>query len=95
MYGAAVIERPDFPNEKKLVYILLLLFLLQFPKYYPAKATNVVMNYTETEAKVREATNDDPWGPSGFDLNKIINQFHLKLEFGFFYNTVGWPIFIV
>ena len=29
------------------------------------KATNIVMNYTETEAKVREATNDDPWGPSG------------------------------
>ena len=27
--------------------------------------TNVVMNYTETEAKVREATNDDAWGPTG------------------------------
>ena len=24
------------------------------------KATNLVMNYTETEAKVREATNNDP-----------------------------------
>jgi len=32
------------------------------------KATNVVMNYTETEAKVREATNDDPWGPSGTQM---------------------------
>ncbi|CAL8123411.1 unnamed protein product [Orchesella dallaii] len=29
------------------------------------KVTNVVMNYTEIEAKVREATNDDPWGPTG------------------------------
>jgi len=29
------------------------------------KATNVVMNYTEIEGKVREATNDDPWGPTG------------------------------
>ncbi|XP_017131397.1 clathrin interactor 1 isoform X2 [Drosophila elegans] len=29
------------------------------------KVTNVVMNYTETEGKVREATNDDPWGPTG------------------------------
>ncbi|XP_069755137.1 clathrin interactor 1a isoform X2 [Narcine bancroftii] len=28
-------------------------------------STNVVMNYSETESKVREATNDDPWGPSG------------------------------
>lgn len=27
--------------------------------------TNVVMNYTEVEGKVREATNDDPWGPTG------------------------------
>ena len=23
------------------------------------------MNYTEVEGKVREATNDDPWGPTG------------------------------
>ncbi|XP_061392732.1 uncharacterized protein LOC133328193 [Musca vetustissima] len=29
------------------------------------KVTNVVMNYTEIEGKVREATNDDPWGPTG------------------------------
>uniref|UniRef100_A0A224X9Q3 Putative equilibrative nucleoside transporter protein n=1 Tax=Panstrongylus lignarius TaxID=156445 RepID=A0A224X9Q3_9HEMI len=29
------------------------------------KVTNVVMNYTEIEAKVREATNDDAWGPTG------------------------------
>ena len=35
------------------------------------KATNVVMNYTETEAKVREATNDDPWGPSGTQMSEL------------------------
>ena len=35
------------------------------------KATNLVMNYTETEAKVREATNDDPWGPSGAQMQEI------------------------
>lgn len=28
-------------------------------------STNVVMNYTEIEGKVREATNDEPWGPTG------------------------------
>lgn len=28
-------------------------------------STNVVMNYTEIEAKVRAATNDDAWGPTG------------------------------
>ena len=35
------------------------------------KATNLVMNYTETEAKVREATNDDPWGPSGAQMQEV------------------------
>lgn len=35
------------------------------------KVTNVVMNYTEVEAKVREATNDDPWGPTGPIMHEI------------------------
>ena len=29
------------------------------------------MNYTEVEAKVREATNDDQWGPHGSLMNDI------------------------
>lgn len=33
--------------------------------------TNVVMNYSEVESKVREATNDDPWGPSGQLMTEI------------------------
>uniref|UniRef100_A0A8C7K1J0 Clathrin interactor 1 n=1 Tax=Oncorhynchus kisutch TaxID=8019 RepID=A0A8C7K1J0_ONCKI len=33
--------------------------------------TNVVMNYSEVESKVREATNDDPWGPSGQQMADI------------------------
>ena len=41
------------------------------------KATNVVMNYTETEAKVREATNDDPWGPSGTQMRKVLYNSNL------------------
>ncbi|GAB6021858.1 hypothetical protein CHUAL_006027 [Chamberlinius hualienensis] len=35
------------------------------------KVTNVVMNYTETEAKVREATNDEAWGPSSTLMQEI------------------------
>lgn len=35
------------------------------------KATNLVMNYTETESKVRDATNDDPWGPSGQQMQEV------------------------
>jgi len=34
-------------------------------------STNVVMNYTEVEAKVREATNDDSWGPHGTIMAEI------------------------
>ena len=34
-------------------------------------STNVVMNYTEVEAKVREATNDDAWGPTGILMQEI------------------------
>lgn len=35
------------------------------------RVTNVVMNYTEIEAKVREATNDDTWGPHGTVMAEI------------------------
>ncbi|CAF0868120.1 unnamed protein product [Adineta ricciae] len=35
------------------------------------KATNIVMNYTDTEAKVVEATNDESWGPSGTLLQDL------------------------
>lgn len=33
------------------------------------------MNYTEIEAKVREATNDDSWGPTG---TPHISEVHVK-----------------
>lgn len=29
------------------------------------------MNYTEMESKVREATNDDPWGPTGQQMQEL------------------------
>uniref|UniRef100_UPI00358F30BB clathrin interactor 1-like isoform X2 n=1 Tax=Myxine glutinosa TaxID=7769 RepID=UPI00358F30BB len=35
------------------------------------KATNVVMNYSEMEARVREATSEEPWGPSGQLMSEI------------------------
>lgn len=31
------------------------------------------MNYTEIEGKVREATNDDPWGPTGPLMQELAN----------------------
>ncbi|XP_070540276.1 clathrin interactor 1-like isoform X2 [Ptychodera flava] len=38
------------------------------------KVTNVVMNYSEVEAKVREATNDDQWGPHGTLMAEIAKE---------------------
>ncbi|XP_074605435.1 clathrin interactor lqfR [Brevipalpus obovatus] len=35
------------------------------------KVTNVVMNYTEIESKVREATTDDAWGPTGSLMQEL------------------------
>ncbi|CAK8685477.1 unnamed protein product [Clavelina lepadiformis] len=35
------------------------------------KVTNVVMNYSEVEARVREATNDEAWGPSGSLMQEL------------------------
>ncbi|XP_049880514.1 telomere length regulation protein TEL2 homolog [Pectinophora gossypiella] len=35
------------------------------------KVTNVVMNYTEIEGKVREATSDEAWGPTGQQMQEL------------------------
>ena len=40
------------------------------------KATNIVMNYTETETKVVEATNDESWGPPGKLLQDLSQLSH-------------------
>lgn len=36
--------------------------------------TNVVMNYSEIEGKVREATNDEPWGPTGQLMQELAHS---------------------
>uniref|UniRef100_A0A672HD21 Clathrin interactor 1b n=1 Tax=Salarias fasciatus TaxID=181472 RepID=A0A672HD21_SALFA len=43
--------------------------------------TNVVMNYSEIESKVREATNDDPWGPSGQLMGEIAKSTFMYEQF--------------
>lgn len=37
------------------------------------------MNYSEIESKVREATSDDPWGPSGQLMGEIAK--YVKLTY--------------
>uniref|UniRef100_A0AAY5ECS2 ENTH domain-containing protein n=1 Tax=Electrophorus electricus TaxID=8005 RepID=A0AAY5ECS2_ELEEL len=51
-----------------------------FP-FSPSPRTNVVMNYSEIESKVREATNDDPWGPSGQLMGEIAKSTFMYEQF--------------
>ncbi|KAB8360613.1 hypothetical protein FH972_024351 [Carpinus fangiana] len=59
----------DFDNLKNQVSNLTLYDL----KAGFRKAQNAVMNYTEMEAKVREATNNEPWGASTTTMQEIAN----------------------
>eukprot|EP00118_Oscarella_pearsei_P024889 m.307033 g.307033 ORF g.307033 m.307033 type:complete len:542 (+) comp41839_c0_seq1:197-1822(+) len=43
---------------------------------------NVVNNYTEGEVKVREATSNDPWGPSSTLMSEIADSTYNVMEFG-------------
>jgi hypothetical protein len=52
------------------------------------KATNMVMNYTETETKVVEATNDESWGPPGKLLQDLSQLSYLQEN----YNEVNFII---
>ena len=46
-------------------------------------AKNYTKGYSDVQAKVRDATSNDPWGPSGTQMNEIAqmtyNQFVLTL----------------
>ncbi|KAI1804265.1 ENTH-domain-containing protein [Daldinia bambusicola] len=59
----------DFNNLKDQVANLTLYDL----KAGVRKVQNAVMNYTEMEAKVREATNNEPWGASSTLMQEIAN----------------------
>ncbi|KAK4245681.1 hypothetical protein C7999DRAFT_33970 [Corynascus novoguineensis] len=57
----------DLNNIKKQVSNLTLYDI----KAGVRKVQNAVMNYTEMEAKVREATNNEPWGASSTQMQEI------------------------
>lgn len=56
-------------------------------KAYVRKAQNAVLNFSDTEAKVREATNNEPWGASTSLMQEIADatnnyqQFHEIMPF--------------
>ena len=45
-----------------------------------------VMNFTEAETKVREATNEDPWGPTGPQMQEIA---HMTFQYDAFPEIMG------
>nr|CDS30652.1 clathrin interactor 1 [Hymenolepis microstoma] len=49
---------------------------LEKGKVWVDKIASAVMNYSELEIKVREATNDEPWGPHGKILNDLARETH-------------------
>ncbi|GMT36043.1 hypothetical protein PFISCL1PPCAC_27340 [Pristionchus fissidentatus] len=53
------------------------------------KVQGMVMNYTEAEQLVRDATNEDPWGPTGPQLKEIS---HLTYQYDNFHQvmTILW-----
>nr|CAD2194243.1 unnamed protein product [Meloidogyne enterolobii] len=50
------------------------------------KVQGYVMNFTETEQKVREATNEDPWGPTGPEMQEIAS---LTFQYDQFTEVMG------
>ncbi|KAJ5327546.1 ENTH/VHS [Penicillium brevicompactum] len=62
----------DFSNLKDQVSNMSLYDL----KAGVRKVQNAVMNYTEMESKVREATNNEPWGASTTLMQEIANGTH-------------------
>ncbi|EIW66127.1 hypothetical protein TREMEDRAFT_70257 [Tremella mesenterica DSM 1558] len=50
-------------------------------KTYYTQAKNAVLNVSEMEAKVREATNDDPWGASSTLMQQIADGTHNFSQF--------------
>ncbi|KAG8215842.1 hypothetical protein J3R82DRAFT_7785 [Butyriboletus roseoflavus] len=44
-------------------------------------AKNYTMGYSDTQAKVRDATSNDPWGPSGTQMNEIAQLTYNQNDF--------------
>lgn len=42
---------------------------------------NYTKGYSDTQAKVRAATSNDPWGPSGTQMNEIAQMTYNQLSF--------------
>ncbi|KAF8629727.1 hypothetical protein AX15_003305 [Amanita polypyramis BW_CC] len=53
----------------------------QFGKGALRVAKNYTKGYSDTQAKVRDATSNDPWGPSGTQMNEIAQLTYNQTDF--------------
>ena len=44
-------------------------------------AKNYTKGYSDVQSKVRDATSNDPWGPSGTQMNEIAQMTYNQQEF--------------
>lgn len=65
--------------------LISLLLLLRSPTCSGRGAVRVAKNYTkgysDTQVKIRGATSNDPWGPSGSQMNEIAQMTYSQNEF--------------
>lgn len=61
-------------DQQKLIIIPFICTIPTRSTFCVNFSTNVVMNYTEIEAKVREATNDEAWGPTGQIMQELAHS---------------------
>ena len=47
---------------------------MEFLKWGQKQVRQFALNLTETEIRVEEATNNDPWGPHGGEMAKIAEE---------------------
>ncbi|OJA13784.1 hypothetical protein AZE42_12644 [Rhizopogon vesiculosus] len=55
--------------------------MLYFGKGFLRIAKNYTKGYSGTQAKVRDATSNDPWGPSGTQMNEIAKLTYNQNDF--------------
>ncbi|KAF7348443.1 ENTH domain-containing protein [Mycena venus] len=71
--GLCLVRRPNLPQS------------LTSMQHFGKGAVRVVKNYTkgysDTQAKVRDATSNDPWGPSGTQMNEIAQMTYNQGDF--------------
>ena len=64
-----------------LLQVVLVPFTMQhFGKAALRVTKNYTKGYSDTQAKVRDATSNDPWGPSGTQMNEIAQLTYNQLS---------------